>query len=223
MEERATTRSVLPTDAITRLYSPHSCFVDELVPEEIVQCQAGHVFCKPCVANYVSNLVGGEFGAEIIAKNVHHGRLACFSSSGGDCESCISRAALGEVQGTRTERPGDRGEVAVTVGRPPLAVFDDWLVKRSCLEVVQDASGFQRGDRVLVKGLTSEAGKLLNGKCAEVLQFLTESGRYELRFEDGKSDKAGELCQTCAGVYAGRRAVRRSGRGRPPGKRGGGS
>ena len=107
------------------------CFVDELLPEECAQCQAGHVFCKPCVAGYVSNLVGGQFGNEVIAKNVERGRLACFTT-GEECQSCIGREMLGTVEGV--EHKGADGK-SVVKGRKPLEILDDWLQKKALLDM----------------------------------------------------------------------------------------
>lgn len=53
------------------------------------------------------------------------------------------------------------------------------------LPIKKDGNGFLSGQRVKVRGLTTEAGQLLNGKIAVIEAFHAESGRYGVEFDDG--------------------------------------
>ena len=65
------------------------------------------------------------------------------------------------------------------------ALDGDWRAVRSLCSWEQ-----QRGIRVKVQGLTSEAGQLLNGKCGTVQTYAADKGRWEVIIENVKGRKA---------------------------------
>ncbi|CAD7939929.1 unnamed protein product [Amoebophrya sp. A25] len=71
------------------------CFADDFCPEECVSCvSGGHVFCRYCVKQYISNLTTGQFGTELTKQYAEApGRLLCFCSTE-DCDSFLPREAL---------------------------------------------------------------------------------------------------------------------------------
>jgi len=58
------------------------------------------------------------------------------------------------------------------------------------------------GDQIQIMGLKSEAGQALNGTVGEIIRYMHDTSRYEVRLEDGgtKALKPENLCRLDSGV-----------------------